>query len=178
MITFDLHCSLGHGFEGWFSSSTDYDAQQLKGLLRCPYCDDAHVEKSLSAPNIGRKGNQAPSRKNESEHVPADAAVGEQVGGKMTIVPSTNVASANMTPAPQELAAMMVKLAEIQKEVLKDSQWVGRKFADEARAIHYGETENRQIHGETSPKEAEALVEEGISIAALPLPIVPPEAKN
>jgi hypothetical protein len=83
-----------------------------------------------------------------------------------------------VTPAPQELAAMMVKLAEIQKEVLKDSQWVGRKFADEARAIHYGETENRQIHGETSPKEAEALVEEGISIAALPLPIVPPEAKN
>jgi hypothetical protein len=173
MITFDLHCAFGHGFEGWFSSSTDYDEQKLKGLLRCPYCDDAHVEKSLSAPNIGRKGNQAPARKDVPAALTADAVVGEKGSGANPIVPSANV-----TAAPQELAAMMVKLAEIQKEVLKDSQWVGRKFADEARAIHYGETENRQIHGETSPKEAEALAEEGISIAALPLPIVPPEAKN
>jgi hypothetical protein len=69
MITFDLHCSLGHGFEGWFSSSTEYDAQQLKGLLRCPYCDDAHVEKSLSAPNIGRKGN-LPERMSRNMYLP------------------------------------------------------------------------------------------------------------
>jgi hypothetical protein len=173
MITFDLHCALGHGFEGWFSSSTDYDEQKLKGLLRCPYCDDENVEKALSVPNIGRKGNQAAARTNVPATITADAAVEEKAGGEKNTVPSTNI-----TAAPQELAAMMVKLAEVQKEVLKDSQWVGRKFAEEARAIHYGETEGRQIHGETSPKEAEALVEEGISIAALPLPIVPPEAKN
>lgn len=173
MITFDLHCASGHGFEGWFSSSTDYDEQKLKGLLRCPYCDDENVEKSLSVPNVGRKGNQASVRKNVPALTTEDVAAGEKAGGENNVAASTNV-----TDAPQELAAMMVKLAEIQKEVLKDSQWVGRKFADEARAIHYGETESRQIHGETSPQEAEALVEEGISIAALPLPIVPPEAKN
>ncbi len=173
MITFDLHCASGHGFEGWFSSSSDYDEQKLKGLLRCPYCDDENVDKSLSVPNVGRKGNQASARKHVPVPITIDAAVGEKSGSG-----NNSAASTNVTAAPEHLAAMMVKLAEVQKEVLKDSQWVGRKFADEARAIHYGETENRQIHGETSPQEAEALVEEGISIAALPLPIVPPEAKN
>lgn len=186
MIAYDLHCSAAHVFEGWFSSSTDFDDQKSAGLLRCPICDDDKITKSLSAPNIGRKGNQSrieqPVLPNaEPEIVPAAKTDGND-GGANDIANGggmpANIPSPQMTAEPKEMAALMGKLAEAQKEVLKDSKWVGRKFAEEARAIHYGETENRQIHGETSPKEAKELSEEGISIAALPLPIIPPEAKN
>ena len=162
MIAFDLKCSVGHGFEGWFASSDEFDMQRNSGLLVCPVCDDIMVHKALSVPNVGRKGNQvAPV----SAHAPA----------------STESASAEVmnTPTlPPAMAEMMVKLAAAQTEMLKESQWVGREFAETARAIHYGEEGDRLIHGETSIDEAEALADEGISVAPLPFPVVPPTAKN
>jgi hypothetical protein len=80
-----------------------------------------------------------------------------------------------LSPAMVE---MMQKLAVAQSEMLKESQWVGRDFADTARAIHYGEENERLIHGETSADEAAALADEGIAVAPLPFPVVPPSAKN
>jgi hypothetical protein len=73
---------------------------------------------------------------------------------------------------------MMQKLANAQSEMLKASDWVGREFAETARAIHYGEEADRLIHGETSRDEAEALADEGIAVAALPFPVIAPAAKN
>lgn len=162
MIAFDLRCSGGHQFECWFGSSADFDAQQSKGLLTCPVCDDGVVDKALSVPNVGRKGNQVVSGQTQLP-VPAAPANGEVT---------------NAPVLPPAMVEMMQKLATAQTEMLKDSQWVGREFAETARAIHYGEESDRLIHGETSPDEAKALAEEGVSIAALPFPVIPPEAKN
>jgi hypothetical protein len=162
MIAFDLSCSGGHRFEGWFGSSSDFDTQLSRGLLTCPVCDDGVVQKALSVPNVGRKGNQI------APVVTAVASVPEQIGGEVMNAPTL----------PPAMVEMMHKLAAAQTEMLKASQWVGREFAETARAIHYGEEGDRLIHGETSADEAEALVEEGISVAPLPFPVIPPTAKN
>lgn len=69
-------------------------------------------------------------------------------------------------------------LAQIQAEMLRDSEWVGDAFADEARAMHLGETEVRKVHGRASLGEARALVDEGVPVAPLPLPVVPPNQVN
>ncbi len=166
MIAFDLMCSTGHRFEGWFGSSNDFDAQQSGGLLRCPVCDDIVVRKALSVPNVGRKGNQA---------VPVSAAVSPDTP---TSTPVAHGEVMNAPVLPPQMVEMMQKLATAQTELLKKSQWVGREFAETARAIHYGEEGDRLIHGETSSDEADALVEEGIAVAPLPFPVIPPAAKN
>ena len=166
MIAYDLRCSSAHIFEGWFASSDAYDAQLGNGLLFCPMCGDELITKALSAPFIARKGNQS-----VRSSLPENRAVADE---------STPLALpvSNAPQIPDAMSYLMQKLATAQAEVLKKSEWVGNKFADEARAIHYGETQARQIHGEASLKEAEALAEEGVGIAALPLPFIPPEAKN
>jgi hypothetical protein len=162
MIAFDLQCSGGHKFEGWFASSSDFDLQQSDGLLACPVCDDSIVHKALSVPNVGRKGNQLSA-------APTSApATAEPVSGEVINAPSL----------PPAMLEVMHKLAMAQTEMLKSSDWVGREFAETARAIHYGEEADRLIHGETSPDEAEALADEGIAIAPLPFPVIPPTAKN
>ncbi len=61
MIVFDLRCQHGHVFEAWFGSTDDFESQQKRGLVSCPICGDAGVEKALMAPRIGAKGNQAPA---------------------------------------------------------------------------------------------------------------------
>lgn len=156
MIAFDLICARQHRFEGWFASSQDYDRQLSAGLVACPACGDAHIEKALSVPNVGRKGNQR-----------SDGTASQDV-----------TAVSNSPAMPAAVEEMLGKLAEVQRGLLKDSEWVGRDFAEEARAIHYGESENRLIHGETSTDEAEALAEEGVSVAPLLFPYVPDAAKN
>lgn len=160
MIAFDLKCNGGHRFEGWFASSGDFDSQQSAGLLACPVCDETVVHKALSVPNVGRKSNQV---------VPAKpSAPAEPVSGEVV----------NTLSLPPAMIEMMHKLATAQTEMLKESQWVGREFAETARAIHYGEEADRLIHGETSADEADALSEEGIAVAPLPFPVIPPAAKN
>ena len=172
MISFDLCCGRGHRFEGWFSSSRDYDAQQTSGLISCPVCNDGTVSKMLSVPNIGRKGNK-PVAPAVAQAVDATPVSSEVVNGE--VVKDEVV---NAPTLPTAMMEMMRKMASAQTEMLKDSQWVGRNFAETARAIHYGESDDRLIHGETSRDEAEALAEEGIAVAPLPFPVIPPAAKN
>lgn len=154
MIAFDLNCSNGHRFEGWFASSEDYSKQQSAGLLACPVCNDITVQKALSVPHVPKKGNQ------RSVSVPIAAEP-----------PKTDA-------LPPVVVELVQKLAVAQTEMLKQSQWVGGQFAETARAIHYGEEADRIIHGETSADEAKALMEEGIQVAPLLFPVVPPSAKN
>lgn len=62
MIIFDLRCEpQGHVFEAWFGSSEDYEAQAARGLVACPICGSAEVEKAPMAPSVGAKGNQSSS---------------------------------------------------------------------------------------------------------------------
>lgn len=155
MIVFDLCCDLGHRFEGWFGSSADFASQRERGLLACPNCGSGAIAKAPMAPAVPKKGNQQPAG-------PAEGAPQEMMGGS----------------PPPEVAEAMRKLAEMQAEALKTSQWVGDRFAEESRAIHYGERETATIHGKATPKEARELLEEGIPVAPLPFPVSPPDKLN
>jgi hypothetical protein len=158
MIVFDLGCDNGHVFEAWFGSSEDYESQRARGLVSCPLCNSGAVEKAVMAPRIGRKGNQQP-------HPPA-AAKGKAVP------------MAKDGPAPEQVKEILRALADAQSEMLKQSDWVGDRFADEARAMHLGETEQRAIHGQTTAEDARSLIDDGVPVAPLPFPVRPPGADN
>ena len=167
MIVFDLTCSAhGHRFEGWFGSSEDFASQQARGLVSCPQCGSADVIKAPMAPAVPRKGNQQPSRPSEAVSSPA---------ASVPAAPAQPVANA---PMPPEAVQMMQALARMQAEALKSSRWVGSKFAEESRAMHYGESEAEPIHGEATLEEARALLEEGVEVAPLPFPVAPPGKTN
>lgn len=160
MIVYDLQCqSHGHRFEGWFASSADYDDQQARGLVSCPVCGSADVAKAVMAPNLARKGNQRAA-------APAPAA------------PAMPAPAQTNLPLPPEAVAALKAIVKIQAEALKSSTWVGQDFAENARAMHYGEKDQAPIHGQASPEEARALVEEGVEIAPILFPIAPPGTAN
>jgi hypothetical protein len=161
VIVFDLKCGgRGHVFEAWFGSSTDYEDQKARGLLTCPLCGDADVTKAVMAPAIGAKGNS------RTEVVPAVSPQGEPTA------PVMNVAD------QAKMQALVEALGQAQAKALEGSTWVGRGFAEQARAMHYGEQDRSSIHGEVAPAEAKALIAEGVEVAPLPFPVIPPQAKN
>lgn len=148
MIVYSLHCRKGHAFEGWFASIAAYDAQYAEGKLLCPVCNSRKVTKAPMAPAL-------------STTVSAD-------GREME--PAAPAAAPPAAPAaiPDELRKMRQFMTGLRKYVQDNAEYVGPKFPEEARKIHYGETEERHIYGEASPKEAAELVEEGIDVAPLP----------
>lgn len=158
MIVFDLQCSAAHVFEAWFGSSGAFNDQRLRGLLVCPICADTDVSKAVMAPNVAAKGNRSTQ---------PPAARPSQSGGHP-----------DRTPSPAEVKAALHVLAQAQAQVLSQSTWVGRGFAATARAMHDGTADQAPIHGEATLAEAKELIEEGVAIAPLPLPIVPPETIN
>jgi hypothetical protein len=152
MIVFDLACPDGHQFEGWFASSDDYAGQQARGLVTCPQCGSAQVAKAPMAPAVPRKGNQVELSK--ASQVMAGGAI------------------------PPEAQAVLTKLAELQAETLKGSRYVGGSFAEQSRAIHYGEQPAEVIHGQATLDEARDLLEEGVAVLPLPFPVAPPDDLN
>jgi hypothetical protein len=93
---------------------------------------------------------------------------------------STRIAKAPMAPrVPAKSAeSPLARLAAAQAKALENSEWVGDRFAEEARAIHVGDSKARPVHGHATPAEAKSLVDEGIPVAPLPLPVVPPNQVN
>jgi hypothetical protein len=92
---------------------------------------------------------------------------------------SANIAKAPMAPrVPAKSPNPLARLAAMQAEALKDSRWVGEQFAETARAMHSGEIEPALVHGQATIAEAKSLVEEGVPVARLPLPVVPPTQVN
>lgn len=171
MIVYDLSCrSHSHRFEGWFASSDDFASQQVRGLVTCPQCGSADVIKAPMAPAVPRKGNQSAVAV-PAETAPSAPAAPAGMPARPAAPPPHMVSTAALPP---EAVKMMQALATLQAEALKDSRWVGNKFADESRAMHYGEQDAAMIHGEATPEEARALLEEGIEVAPLPFPIAPP----
>ncbi len=155
MIVFDLCCAAGdHRFEAWFKSSESFADQQARGLIACPVCGDSAVAKAVMAPRVGAKSNQ--------QVVPAAPAAPESAG----------------EVSPELVRKVMAGIAAKQAEMLPQSRWVGRDFADAARAMHEGRAAEDLIHGQTSPEEAQALRDEGIAAVPLLVPFVPPEATN
>jgi hypothetical protein len=152
MIVFDLKCSENHTFEAWFRSSADYEDQQAKGIVECPYCGDRDVKKAMMAPNVAAKGNT----RSESA-TPAPSA---------SSAPS---AAKGADPKAAELAAKAQELfSKLRSHVEETCDYVGDRFAEEARKIHYGESEERGIYGESSAEETKELLDEGVEIMPLP----------
>lgn len=122
----------------------------------------------------------------------SSAAFEEQAAGGLVRCPlcdDTRIRKAAMAPSiaakgnrrdasPDEAKAALRMLAKAQGELLKSSRWVGTGFADQARAMHAGEAKQAPIHGQATLAEAKALVDDGVPVAPLPLPVVPPEAAN
>jgi len=106
----------------------------------------------------------------------------EQSAGGLVQCPvcqSDDVAKAPMAPrVPRKGTNPLATLAAIQAELLKDSQWVGDKFADTARAMHSGEIDPAPVHGNATLDQAKSLVDEGVPVAPLPLPVTPPSQVN
>jgi hypothetical protein len=133
MIVFDLQCTDGCAtFEAWFRSSADYEQQRGAGLVECPFCQSAKVDKAPMAPRVPMKGAGNP----------------------------------------------LARVAAMQAEMLKDSRWVGDKFAETARAMHNGEVERAQVHGQATLEQAKSLADDGVPVAPLPLPVTPPNQVN
>ena len=144
MKVLDLHCGEAHVFEGWFASEDDFLAQQQRGLVSCPMCGDSAVTKKLSAPRLNLGGPRAAEETKQDVVTTADPTAGE-------------------------LQAAWLAMA---RRVLANTEDVGERFAEEARRIHYGESEQRGIRGKASRAETEALHEEGISVVPMMLPDV------
>jgi hypothetical protein len=143
MIKYALACEQAHEFESWFPSSDAFETQRQRGFVTCPYCNSAKVEKQIMAPRIART-DKAPAPGPQPQPV---AAFSEK---------------------EREIRAMIRALREY---VLQNAENVGRGFAEEARKMHYGETEERAIYGEAEGAEVRSLLEEGVPV--LPLPVLP-----
>lgn len=152
MIVYDLVCEDGHRFEGWFGSSEDFSDQLNRGLVSCPICGSAMVEKAPMAPAVPRKGNQA-------------------------VQPQPHQAMVS-APMPPNAVEILNRLAQLQADALKDSRWVGKDFADHSREMHYGEREMETIHGQATLDQAKELLEEGVPVMPLLVPITAPEDLN
>ena len=169
MIVFDLECSGGgHRFEGWFKSSDNFASQQRRGLIACPHCGSTEVAKAPMAARLSRKGNQA---------LAAAPPAAKSAPGKNEAAPE-RVQAIALPKLPPEAVAAMRALAAIQVEAIKQSTWVGDRFADESRAMHYGDVAHATIHGQATREEARDLLEEGIMVAPLLIPIAPPDEIN
>ncbi len=141
MKVFDLRCSHGHAFEGWFASDTDFQGQLERGLVACPVCDDTAVTRLPSAPRLNLSGATEPA--------PAATPVAETVA------------------RPADMQAAWLQAV---RQLMERTEDVGAQFAEEARRIHYGESPNRGIRGQASAEDRQALLAEGSETAAIPVP--------
>jgi hypothetical protein len=139
MKVLDLHCSQQHSFEGWFASEDDFQSQRARGLVTCPLCADAAITKKLSAPRL----NLSTGHHTQETH-----------------------AQASQAADPAQLQAALLNMV---RHVVANTEDVGASFPEEARKMHYGETEQRNIRGQASAQETEALLDEGISVLPLPM---------
>lgn len=169
MIRYRLQCKDGHEFEAWFRSSSDYDKQVKRHDVTCPDCGSAKVSKTLMAPKISTS-SRARTRAIEAAEAQAETA-------KQATPPPTAPAPAPVVSEEARQVEMrrqfLALMRHVRSEVEKKAEYVGDRFADEARKIHYEETEPRGIYGETTLEEARKLDEEGIDV--LPLPRLPEE---
>lgn len=157
MKVLDLRCAFHHSFEGWFASEADYAEQKRRGLLTCPLCGDASIEKLLSAPRLNLKAGR---------EVAAPQASGE---GEVAVAAAAAAAAPEPPGTPPLSPEFQARLVQAMREVLSKTEDVGDRFADEARGMHHGDIAPRNIRGQTSLDEAQALVEEGIEVLALPV---------
>lgn len=143
MIVLDLSCEHQHQFEGWFASSVAFDTQSDGGQIECPVCGSRHIVRRPSAPYVNTRSS-APN-----------------VRPTPTPAPSAHAAT---TLSPDDRARLIAML----RVAGRNSEDVGERFPEEARRIHYGETDSRAIRGKASGDDVQELLEEGIMVLPVP----------
>ena len=161
MILFDIKCNDGHIFEAWFQNNEAYEKLADRHLIECPLCGSTNVSKSLMAPNISPKSNV-------DKVVPDNFRTGEDNHKVMVSAHTQTDNDVSSEDVKRALEHMHNTMAKFRRKVEKSCEYVGTDFADEARKIHYGDSEMRGIYGETTIKETEELIEEGIDILPIP----------
>ncbi len=146
MIRYDLICDRGHAFDGWYRDSAAFDDLKGAGCVECPVCGTDKVDKQLMAP-------QLPAKSESSE-----------TAGQQPVYAG---------PQGPKQRALLEAMRKVRRHVEETADYVGEKFPEEARRMHYGETEERGIYGEATEVEAKDLIEEGIQVS--PLPKLPEE---
>jgi hypothetical protein len=159
VIQYALACHKGHTFESWFQNSAAYDKQAKRKLIECPLCGSLKVEKAIMAPRLARK-DKSTSIAVRDDMAPAHAEAAAPDSSPVAMI------------SPQE-HEFRKKLKELRDHLTANADNVGKKFPEEARKMHYGETEHRSIYGEASAEDAKELHEEGIAFH--PLPVLPDE---
>ena len=144
MIVFDLLCTQGHRFEGWFGSAADFTSQKKRNLLSCPTCGSAHVKRVPSATRANL-GAEAPKPAPQAAKTP-------EMEGK----------------DPFAIAQMLY--SRMLDDLLTKSEDVGKEFPNEARKIFYNDAPQRSIRGQATQQEHDELIDEGIPVARLPVP--------
>jgi len=157
VIHYDLICDAGHAFASWFASSGAFDRQVKRGLVACPACGSTAVEKAIMAPALSRGDRRAKAIEASEREAPAESSAPERLPQATPV--------AMLSGQERELRT---KLKEVRDHLVKNADYVGQKFPEEARRMHYGEIEHRSIYGEASPDEAKSLHEEGIEFHPLP----------
>jgi hypothetical protein len=140
MKVLNLQCTHRHAFEGWFGSEDDFQAQLERGLVECPICGDTAVAKMPSAPRLNLGAQPTPAPRQQQD----------------------------VATMPE--AAMQAAWLKMVRHVMANTEDVGERFAEEARRIHYGESEERGIRGQASAEQTQELLEEGIGVLPLPVP--------
>ncbi|WP_394790889.1 DUF1178 family protein [Rhodoferax sp.] len=151
MKVLDLQCAHQHAFEGWFGSEEDFQSQLTRGLVECPMCGSTHIVKMLSAPRLNFGAVQV-------------SATGSAAATEPSRVPAVTPAAAAAEP---DLQVAWMKML---RHVMANTEDVGSQFAEEARKMHYGESDARNIRGQATAEETEALLDEGIDVMPLPIP--------
>lgn len=151
MIVYDLVCESEHVFESWFKNSAAYDTLRKGRKISCPICGTAKVRKAPMAPRLSKSGLKDL----------APAPVPDQPQVKVPEISESDDMTTAMTKAVEAIK-------ELQTTIEKNFDNVGVKFPEEARKMHYGESEVRGIYGEATVEEAQELIEEGVDIAAVP----------
>lgn len=152
MKVYNLACPLDHRFEGWFASEEDCLAQQDKGILACPVCDSTEIARMPSAPHIAKSSSTELTVQKE------DVA---SLSGEVLALTGKDHS--------QLEAQVQAAFLKGMRDLMGRSEDVGNAFAEEARKIHYKESPERSIRGQTTLDEAEALREEGIEVMAMPM---------
>lgn len=144
MIQYTLKCDQDHRFDSWFQSGEAFDKLKAAGMVVCTVCGSTNVEKAIMAPRV-RPARTASTQSEPSSEQPSAA-------------PSLS------TPTNETERA----ISELKRKIEANSEYVGQNFADEARAMHEGDSPERAIHGEAKPEEAKKLIEEGVPVLPLP----------
>ncbi|WP_435141926.1 DUF1178 family protein [Pseudopelagicola sp. nBUS_19] len=142
MISYTLKCAKNHRFESWFKSADAYEKLQSSGMVTCSVCGDPNVEKAMMAPRVSHARTEAAPK----------------------LPTKDRPLSSPGNPTQQALA-------ELRRKVEDNSDYVGDKFASEARAMHEGAAPERAIYGEAKPEDAKSLIEDGIPVTPLPFNI-------